>query len=762
MAKKAIIKLTLDTSKFTSASEAAAKAQKKINDEVEGVNNEILKSVKYYKDLNAQLIKQRDALSTESKQYKELTVEIKKNNLSILEITKNRLRDSAAIKGSFQYYEQEIAVLRLEQKTVLQTNEALIAHEKRIQALRAEQRKLTNQTRLVGKGMSSMSSSAGLAGATATELGRTIGDANYGIQGMSNNIQQVTSLFTNLVIEQGSVKNAMSSLRNSIMGPAGILIAVSLITTAWEYYDKNIKKSSKATKNLKDDIKELTKAIIEQEERTTEAEASRLEKDIRRAQKYDKFDEELYQRMARFSDINFKEIKNYGDRNRALNKLVKDLRNYTVDTDKATKTAKDFNEEALKLEVDKILGNLSDVEIAQEELRLAKKKYNLTQDDEFEKTKEYALLSAKVAKAKKDEIAKTDQEAIDKKKEADDLYRERKLDADAIIRETEIDLMNEQNAKKAKIEDEYEENKRALKLAGFKEDSEQFVNLNKLYKQKIQDVDDEYDKKEADAITAFKNKIENLEAEDFESKMILQRERALEELKALEIEETEKGELRKRITALYDEKIKDNAKKTQDKKVQDSERAMDQLKAIQMQGLDNAAKIAGEESNIAKLLFAIKQALIIKEMILKAKTTIADAGQTVDKAKLSGARAKTNIAEGTTEAVKTLNPAIILAYAATAATVMSSVMSAVKNAKRTSAQVASSAGGSISSGGSIPSAPPAPPIPPAFNIVGASSENQLAEAIAGTQQRPIKTYVVSKDVSTAQELDRNIVSEASI
>jgi hypothetical protein len=46
--------------------------------------------------------------------------------------------------------------------------------------------------------------------------------------------------------------------------------------------------------------------------------------------------------------------------------------------------------------------------------------------------------------------------------------------------------------------------------------------------------------------------------------------------------------------------------------------------------------------------------------------------------------------------------------------------------------------------------------------VGASSENQLAEAIAGTQQRPIKTYVVSKDVSTAQELDRNIVSEASI
>ena len=51
---------------------------------------------------------------------------------------------------------------------------------------------------------------------------------------------------------------------------------------------------------------------------------------------------------------------------------------------------------------------------------------------------------------------------------------------------------------------------------------------------------------------------------------------------------------------------------------------------------------------------------------------------------------------------------------------------------------------------------------PDFNIVGANSSNQLASAIQGQFNNPIKAYVVAKDVSTAQELDRNVVNAASI
>jgi len=52
--------------------------------------------------------------------------------------------------------------------------------------------------------------------------------------------------------------------------------------------------------------------------------------------------------------------------------------------------------------------------------------------------------------------------------------------------------------------------------------------------------------------------------------------------------------------------------------------------------------------------------------------------------------------------------------------------------------------------------------PPAFNIVGQSETNQLADAIGGQTQQPVQAFVVSSEVTTAQELDRNIIDGASI
>ncbi len=55
-----------------------------------------------------------------------------------------------------------------------------------------------------------------------------------------------------------------------------------------------------------------------------------------------------------------------------------------------------------------------------------------------------------------------------------------------------------------------------------------------------------------------------------------------------------------------------------------------------------------------------------------------------------------------------------------------------------------------------------PSLPPAFNVVGASDTNQLADAIGGQSQEPVRAFVVSNDVTTAQSMDRNIVDGASI
>ena len=86
------------------------------------------------------------------------------------------------------------------------------------------------------------------------------------------------------------------------------------------------------------------------------------------------------------------------------------------------------------------------------------------------------------------------------------------------------------------------------------------------------------------------------------------------------------------------------------------------------------------------------------------------------------------------------------------------------NVKQITASQEPSAPSFAKSTGSTPSisTPTAAPQPPAFNIVGAGAGNQLAEAIAGQQQQPIKAYVTSQDVTTAQSLERNIVDGASI
>lgn len=60
---------------------------------------------------------------------------------------------------------------------------------------------------------------------------------------------------------------------------------------------------------------------------------------------------------------------------------------------------------------------------------------------------------------------------------------------------------------------------------------------------------------------------------------------------------------------------------------------------------------------------------------------------------------------------------------------------------------------------SIPAAS-SPSVPPDFSTVGASGVNQLADVLGN--QPPPRAFVVSGDVTTAQQLDRNIVSSASI
>jgi hypothetical protein len=51
---------------------------------------------------------------------------------------------------------------------------------------------------------------------------------------------------------------------------------------------------------------------------------------------------------------------------------------------------------------------------------------------------------------------------------------------------------------------------------------------------------------------------------------------------------------------------------------------------------------------------------------------------------------------------------------------------------------------------------------PDFNVVGAGGVSQLATTLAGVTGQPLKAFVVSKDITSAQELERNITNTATI
>lgn len=73
----------------------------------------------------------------------------------------------------------------------------------------------------------------------------------------------------------------------------------------------------------------------------------------------------------------------------------------------------------------------------------------------------------------------------------------------------------------------------------------------------------------------------------------------------------------------------------------------------------------------------------------------------------------------------------------------------------------SSGGSDISGGATVIQGGSGGTVAPQFNIVGSSNTNQLAEAIAKAQGKPVRSYVVGSDVTTQQSLDRNRINNST-
>jgi len=186
------------------------------------------------------------------------------------------------------------------------------------------------------------------------------------------------------------------------------------------------------------------------------------------------------------------------------------------------------------------------------------------------------------------------------------------------------------------------------------------------------------------------------------------------------------------------------------------EAAEELIRKSKLTTLDTIRGAAGEESALGKAAFLAKQIMVLQQIRLDFLDLKSRATKTVAVASLNAAESGTEVAKGAAKAGATLNPFVIAGYAVSAVAVIASMVSAVKKAKAVSSQF----GGGFSSSVSAPSLPAA--TAPSFNIVGQSGTNQLAESIGSQEKKPLKAYVVSGDVTTAQAMERNIIASASI
>lgn len=252
----------------------------------------------------------------------------------------------------------------------------------------------------------------------------------------------------------------------------------------------------------------------------------------------------------------------------------------------------------------------------------------------------------------------------------------------------------------------------------------------KLAQDEADKVTDEKEK----ALKTLKEEIRNAEAVTADEKRALEIEKVTEHYDKLIAEAKRLG-----ISTVNLEKAKTNAlgkfNKEQAKvEVKFADMSAKEKGKIATDGLNNLASILGEETAAGKAA-AIASATI---------------------STFQSAQSSYNSLAG----IPIIGPA--LGFAAAGAAVVSG-FAQIKAI--TATKLPSLAGKSAPSvSGGSPSAPSigTAPQPPAFNVVGSSETNQLAGAIGEQENKPVQAFVVSSDVSTAQELDRNIISGASI
>jgi len=188
-------------------------------------------------------------------------------------------------------------------------------------------------------------------------------------------------------------------------------------------------------------------------------------------------------------------------------------------------------------------------------------------------------------------------------------------------------------------------------------------------------------------------------------------------------------------------------KKYNDQKLQDDKDAEAEIAKQRQQNLDAFEQAAQTTMNALIAINELTQAFA-KENEASQKKAFK-----VNKA-IGIANAIINTSVGVSKALASAPPPLNFINAAI---VTASGVAAVKNIQKT--QFNSSSFDTTSPSTSTGGANTSPTQPPSFNVVGQSGFNQVAGALG--QQQPVQAFVVSGDVTTAQQLQNNTITQAT-
>ena len=606
-------------------------------------------------------------------------------------------------------------------------------------------------------GLNPMIDKTGLAGATVTEFGRVISDANYGIRGIANNLQQLSSLFVTLIATTGGFANGLKAIGTVLMGPLGIIILFQTFITLLE--------GGKISMGFfAEEIRKMNSALVEGS-KAAGGEIGELKLLIDVAK-----DESLSRR----------------DRQDAINKINKDYPEY--------------------------LGNL---ELEHINLEKTSRAIQKQMDLLLARAKVQALTNIITKESEKvfEAQANMQNRSVEQYASFTDYLKAFVLsfgNSNAAASKLTVNAFKSQNK-------QIEESSEVIEIATQK--IKEIMRGTPLVFNKIDNSTKKSVDKLAKLLEKYRQKLKQSEAISRAEALKAQRDAVLVQARFLgatiqqlqpildyfnnEIGKAIESERLKDITANFKAQLdvikfqldgikkvfkasQDSLKSLRDVFLSFSDARIEALKrerdyvlnsgrltgAAQRKALKDIEKreLKAQERKIKQErdFFTLKQALLIAEEIMKTKMYVKEQILTAQLAVQKGVASQREVAiDAAVSASKAkmslgafnaaLGPLGTPAFLITIGGLLASILAARKAAQSAISQLGapSRGGGAGDSGGTSF-------IAPDFNIVGSSATSQLSQTIADSEKSPLKAYVVTDDINNAQEFDRKVNAQASL